>query len=298
MPLVEVEARFEYVPGRPAFEGRFEAGEGFTVVVGPNGAGKTTLLHLIAGVAVGRLEGRVSVLGADPYRDHWVKRYIALARQEPVSFGYAPCTVREALRFYALMKGEDPGLVDEVAAKLGLTPYMSPSIKVPMLSFGTRRKLEVAKLMLSPSARVYLLDELIGLDPPAVRAALDYLSSRVREGACAVVVTHDPRHLQLLSGRVAVLRGGRVLRLLEPHQLKRYLEGTLYEVTVVAEGGDPGAVLRVRGVEGAEVSGGPRYVVRARCRVAAINEVLSALMGSGARIHRVEYDEISPLFEP
>jgi len=57
-------------------------------------------------------------------------------------------------------------------------------------------------------------------------------------------------------------------------------------------------VLGVRGVEGAEVSGGPRYVVRARCRVAAINEVLSALMGSGARIHRVEYDEISPLFEP
>jgi len=56
-------------------------------------------------------------------------------------------------------------------------------------------------------------------------------------------------------------------------------------------------VLGVRGVEGAEVSGGPRYVVRARCRVAAINEVLSALMGSGARIHRVEYDEISPLFE-
>ena len=50
MPLVEVDARVEYALGRTAFEGRFEAGEGVTVLIGPNGAGKTTLVHLVAGV--------------------------------------------------------------------------------------------------------------------------------------------------------------------------------------------------------------------------------------------------------
>ena len=39
-------------------------------------------------------------------------------------------------------------------------------------------------------------------------------------------------------------------------------------------------------------------MVKARCRVAAINSLVEALMKTGAAIHRVEYDEISPLFEP
>jgi ABC-2 type transport system ATP-binding protein len=301
MRLVEIDARVEYAPGRTAFEGRFEAGEGVTVLIGPNGAGKTTLVHLVAGVLplpIARVEGKVSVLGANPYRDHWVKKYIALARQNPDTFNdFYP--VRKLLRLYAVLKGEDPDAVDEVMEKLGLSSFADPHVKAVNLSFGTKRKLEVAKLMLSRSARVLLLDELIGLDPPTVRLVLEFLRARAEEGACVVVVTHEPRHLQLLSGRVVVLRGGRVLRVVESwRELREYLDRNLYEVTIVAEGGDPTALERVEGVERVAVEAGPRYVVKARCRVAAINSLVEALMKTGAVIHRVEYDEISPLFEP
>jgi len=52
------------------------------------------------------------------------------------------------------------------------------------------------------------------------------------------------------------------------------------------------------GVERATVEVGSRYVLKVRCKVAAINDLVEALIGTGTRIHRVEYDEISPLFEP
>lgn len=299
MPFVEVDARVEYSPGRAAFEGRFEAEGGVTVLIGPNGSGKTTLVHLIAGVlTIARVKGRVSVLGANPYRDHWVKKYIALARQHPNTFD-AFYPVRSVLRLYAALKGEDPDAVDEVLEKLGLSSCMHPSIKAVNLSFGMKRKLEVAKLMLSRSARVFLLDELIGLDQPTVRLVLDFLRAKTEEGACVVVVTHEPRHLQLLGGRVVVLKSGKVLRVVESwRELREFLERNLYEVTIVAEGGDPRVLEGVAGVERVTVEGGPRYVLRVRCKIAAINDLVKALMGTGARIHRVEYDEISPLFEP
>lgn len=293
MSIVRVEARIEYGLGPPAFEGRFEAGEGITILIGPNGAGKTTLVHAIAGVLSAFIKGDVRVLGANPYRDHWVKRYIALARQNPDTFD-AHYPVAIALRLYAVLKGEDPSCVNEVMEKLDLPPRK----RVAELSFGTRRRLEVAKLLISGGARVLLLDELIGLDQPTVRLVLDHLRGRAEEGACVVVVTHEPRHLQLLSGRVVVLRGGRVLRVLESwSEVRSFLERTLYEVTIVAEGGDPAALERIDGVEQVKVEGKGRYTLKVRCRVANLNELLLALMNSGARIHRVEYDEISPLFE-
>ncbi|MEM4453771.1 MAG: ABC transporter ATP-binding protein [Thermofilaceae archaeon] len=298
-PAVLVKARVEYLPGIAAFEGSFEADGGFTIVIGPNGAGKTTLLHAIAGIlSPYYVKGDVRVLGANPYREYWVKKYVALARQEPSTFDYW-CTVETALTLYALLKGEDAALVREVVEELGLQDYMHPFSKVGTLSFGTRRKLEVAKLFLSKSARVYLLDELIGLDPPTVNKTLEYLRSRAEEGACVILVTHDPRHLQMMTGgRVVVLKGGRVLRVIESRsELEKYLSRSLYEMIIVVEGGDPRAAEKVPGVESVSVEAGARSVVRVRGRLESLNSILEALMGSGCRVHRVEYDEITPLFE-
>ena len=293
-PLVKVAARVEYVPGLTAFDGTLETGEGVTFVVGPNGAGKTTLLHVIAGaLPPSSVKGDVRVLGANPFKEVWVKRYIALARQEPTTFSWN-YPLKTALRLYAVLKGEDPSAAEEVLDELGLPPQR----RVGELSFGMKRKLEVAKLMLSRSARVFLLDELIDLDQPTVAKVVDFLRAKAEEGACVVVVTHEPRHLQLLSGRVVVLKSGKVLRIIESRrELDDFLKTTLYEITILAEGGDPAVLTGVGGVVRVVVEGEGFKTIRVKCSAATINDVVLALISSGARIRKVEYDEITPLFE-
>ena len=81
-----------------------------------------------------------------------------------------------------------------------------------------------------------------------------------------ILVTHEPRHLQLLSGRVVVLRERRVLRVVESwREVCEFLERNLYEVTIVTEGGDLGPWRRWWASSARD--GGGRVEVRAQGEV-------------------------------
>ena len=98
--------------------------------------------------------------------------------------------------------------VDEVLEGLRLTPYAD--CRIAELSWGTRRKVEVARVLLNESAEVLLIDEFASLDA----YTQDYLIDRLRGVArdkCIIVATHNPLDV-LWADRITVLKEGRVVR--------------------------------------------------------------------------------------
>ncbi|MBP2366904.1 macrolide transport system ATP-binding/permease protein [Pseudonocardia parietis] len=177
------------VPGRLRLESlTVRAGERL-LVTGPNGAGKTTLMRLLAGelrpeVGAVRRAGRVGFFRQD---------------------GPAGATGRTVLQAYAHGR---PGSVDEhmdALLALGLFRSSELGLRLGELSYGQRRRIELARLVSEP-VDLLLLDEPTNhLSPMLVEQLEEALASY--EGAL-VVVTHDRRLRATFTGTRLELAGG------------------------------------------------------------------------------------------
>jgi ABC-type transport system involved in cytochrome bd biosynthesis fused ATPase/permease subunit len=77
------------------------------------------------------------------------------------------------------------------------------------LSLGERRRLAVARGLVGPCPRLWLLDEpTAGLDLVSARRLVTELS-RITEGVTAIIATHDPTAM-VLGQRTIELRHGRI----------------------------------------------------------------------------------------
>lgn len=174
-------------------------------VVGGNGSGKTTLLRIAAGL-LHPSRGRIRVGGSDP-RDPGAKRLIGLVAHHSLLYGQL--TVAENLEFYARLygvEGYDPRS-DPVVESLGLSRFLGR--RASELSFGWRRRADIARALLH-SPRVLLLDEpFTGLDPEGVEALAGILEGHVARGGVLVATAPRIGDLDPLGGvRVYRLRGG------------------------------------------------------------------------------------------
>ncbi|MGW2663062.1 ABC-F family ATP-binding cassette domain-containing protein [Nocardia tengchongensis] len=152
------------------------------LVTGPNGAGKTTLLRLLAGELAAD-SGVVTVRGR-----------VGHLRQEE-SVGSADQTVLDA--FAAGRVGYPDEHADALLA-LGLFRPADLGLRLGELSYGQRRRVELARLVTDP-VDLLLLDEPTNhLSPSLVEdleQALDGYTGAV------VLVTHDRRMRQRFQGR-------------------------------------------------------------------------------------------------
>lgn len=195
-------------------------------IVGESGSGKSTLLRCIAGkVAPDR--GRVLVRGPDGEKiDLWsldearleqlLPRVLSLVVQNPrdgLRFGISaggniaePLLVAGASR-YASLRAEALGWLERVeipAARIDDLPGT--------FSGGMQQRLQIAR-GLATHPPLMLLDEPTGgLDVSVQARLLDLLSKLIRDlGLAAIVVTHDLAVARLLSDRMIVMQGGRVV---------------------------------------------------------------------------------------
>jgi heme exporter protein A len=156
---------------------------GALLLVGPNGSGKSTLLRLIAGL--GRPEaGRLLWDGEDALADlpTHAARVAYLGHQDAVKPGL---TAAENLRFRAngVSVGEALAAVDLAALA---------DLPARMLSAGQKRRLAIARLLLS-GARIWLLDEpTLGLDTASVAKFGVLLAAHRARGGLVVAATHLP----------------------------------------------------------------------------------------------------------
>lgn len=176
-------------------------------VAGPNGSGKTTLVRAAA-TLLSIDGGTAEVLGCDT-RD----RDLASVRRSIGLIGHQPSlipelTLSENLEHIARLAGIDTSRIARALDVVGLGE--AADRRAEACSFGMRRRVEIAHLLLT-KPRLLLLDEAAsGLDDSArdlIRALVDSVLGR---GGGCIVVSHERAQLTEHTSRVLGLTAGRL----------------------------------------------------------------------------------------
>jgi len=158
---------------------------GMLLLTGPNGSGKSTLLRLLAGL-LRPAAGMLTWGGANVFADlpAHAGRVAYVGHQDAVKPGL---TAAENLRFAARLNG---GVVQDALDAVGLEEL--GDLPARMLSAGQRRRLALARFVLS-RAPLWLLDEpTLGLDAASVDRFGVMLDAHRAGGGMAVAATHLP----------------------------------------------------------------------------------------------------------
>jgi len=195
-------------------------GEFFTFL-GPSGCGKSTLLHLLAGI-------EMPTAGDIYFDERRVTELAPGARDVAMVFQsyalYPHMSVYENLAF-PLRNRHVPSAqravaVEKTARTLGLEDLLQR--KPRELSGGQRQRVALGRALIR-QPQVFLLDEpLSNLDARLrleMREELKRLHATL--GITTVYVTHDQEEAMALSGRIAVLRQGRIQQCGTPDEIYR-----------------------------------------------------------------------------
>ena len=251
-PAVSVRAlRKTYAGGVEAVKGiDFDVAPGEVFgLLGPNGAGKSTTIGMLTTTLV-PTSGTARLAGFDVATHPLEARRVSgvVFQEAVVDRGL---TGAENLEIHARLWAVDPGLAarraKELASAFGLSELIDRQIGT--YSGGLRRRLEIARALLS-SPRVLFLDEpTVGLDSRIRHELLDVIAGlRASEELTIVLTTHYLDEAQRLCDRVAIMHLGEIVGLDTPHALLADLGHEILELRVDRDAHGALAALRARGV--------------------------------------------------
>jgi len=186
-----------------------EVAPGVTGLLGPNGAGKSTFLKLLTGQIVPS-QGRVRLLGTDPFRDWRLHRRIGFC-PEPDAF-WEQLTGREFVRYLTRLHGvagrEASRRADEAIARVDLDAEADRPIRG--YSKGMRQRIKLAQA-LAHAPEVIVLDEpLNGMDPVGRKKTTNLIRELGAQGVSVLVSSHILHEVEGMTRQVVLLYQGRV----------------------------------------------------------------------------------------
>jgi ABC-2 type transport system ATP-binding protein len=220
-------------------------------LLGPNGAGKSTTVGMLTTTIV-PTSGSAVLAGFDVAADPIAARAISSVVFQDAVVDEA-LTGRRNLEIHARLWGVEPGeaseRLTELTVTLGLTELIDRSVGT--YSGGERRRLEIARALVS-APRVLFLDEpTVGLDPRIRAELLDTIAGLRSRGEMTVLLTtHYLDEAERLCDRVAIIHAGRVVALDTPASLLASLGREIVELHVEGNAASALASLRERGVAG------------------------------------------------
>ena len=232
------------------------AGEVFGLL-GPNGAGKSTTIGMLT-TTIAPTSGTAALAGYDVVTQPLMARSISsVVFQEPVVD--RGLTGRANLELHANLWGVDTAVastrISELADTLGLAEILNRAVE--SFSGGQRRRLEIARALVSRPRVLFLDEPTVGLDP---RIRLELLGAIAglprREEMTIVLTTHYLEEAQRLCDRVAIVHRGEIVALDTPAALLAGLGDELLELRV---DGDTAVALAALGAHG--VADADAYVV-------------------------------------
>ncbi len=188
-------------------------------LLGPNGAGKTSLVRMITAVSP-ITAGTIQVDGKDITREP--RRIKALIGVVPQEENLDPdLTVLENLlvfsRYFDIPKKEGR---ERALANLELFELQEKQkAKVEQLSGGMKRRLLIARALISNPKLIILDEPTVGLDPQSRHLLWQKLDSLKQQGVTLLLCTHNMEEAWRLCDRLAIMDKGKIVALGTPQEL-------------------------------------------------------------------------------
>jgi ABC-2 type transport system ATP-binding protein len=255
-------------------------------LLGPNGAGKSTTIGMLT-TTVTPTRGTARLAGHDVVRAPLAARAVSsVVFQEPVVDG--ALTGRRNLDLHARLWNGSRAQVDISARMLGVDDLLERPVAT--LSGGQRRRLEIARALVSQPRVLFLDEPTVGLDPRIRHELLDVIAE-LRDGGelTVLLTTHYLDEAERLCDRIAIMHLGRIVALGTPADLRAELGAEIVEIRVDGDGHRALARLRERGIADDEsFAVGATLTVplpegRAASTIAAVDALELGALSVGAR---------------
>jgi lipopolysaccharide export system ATP-binding protein len=233
MPLLEVQGLVKTYGRRKVVDGvDFEVERGEIVgLLGPNGAGKTTSFRMTCGM----IEPDA---GTVMLNDLNVTRWPMYRRAKEGGMGYlaqessvfrklsVENNLLGVMEMLSMDRKTRKSRCDELLEQLKIT-HLRKS-KAMSLSGGERRRLEIARCLVS-EPQIILLDEpFTGIDPVTIHSIQDIIRDLRSAGISILITDHQVRETLQITDRSYVIRGGQVLCHGRPDEVLRNPEARKY----------------------------------------------------------------------
>ena len=220
-------------------------------LLGPNGAGKSTTIGMLT-TTIAPTGGTARVGGFDVATHPLAARRVSSVVFQDAVVDRA-LTGRRNLDIHARLWRVDPGAagrrIGELADTLGLAELLDRP--VAGYSGGERRRLEIARALVSQPQVLFLDEPTVGLDPRVRHELLEAIGRlRDRSEVTILLTTHYLDEAERLCDRIAIVQAGRIVALDTPGALLAGLGHELVEVRVDGDAATALALLRARGIAG------------------------------------------------
>ncbi len=210
-------------------------GESFGFL-GPNGAGKSTTMRIIAATLT-RTSGDICILGKDPAeRGPEIRAHLGVVPQQDNLDQALSVTDNLYIygRYFGLSKKFLRAKIEELLDFAQLTEKRD--VKVETLSGGMKRRLTIARALISEPEILMLDEPTTGLDPQARHILWDRLFRLKEQGVTLLLTTHYMDEAEQLCDRLMVMDKGAIMAEDSPQGLiKKYSTKEVLEVRFGSE---------------------------------------------------------------
>jgi lipooligosaccharide transport system ATP-binding protein len=205
-------------------------GESFGLL-GPNGAGKSSTMRII-GATSQRTSGEVLILGKDPEQaGPQIRAHLGVVPQQDNLDEELTCAENLYIygRYFGLPKTTVKNKLDELLEFAQLLDKKNSKVK--SLSGGMKRRLTIARALVSDPDILMLDEPTTGLDPQARHILWDRLFRLKEKGVTLLITTHHMDEAEQLCDRLMVMDKGEIMAEGSPADLiKKYSTKEVLEV--------------------------------------------------------------------
>jgi len=252
--------------------------------LGPNGAGKTSTIRMICCVSP-TTGGVLRVFGLDPAREaRAIKRRLGVVPQDDNLD--TDLTVVENLlayaRYFDIPSAEARRRADVALDQMALTAKARS--KIGDLSGGMKRRLTVARALVSDPELLILDEPTTGLDPQARHLFWQRLRQLKREGKTMLLTTHYMEEAAQLCDRVVIMDEARIIARGRPRELiEQHIGQLVVEVRLDPERRERGLAAARRFANGFTVE--------------ETEDVVYVYAEDGGRLDRLDAGEVTAVAE-
>ena len=187
----------------------FSVGPGkVTGFLGPNGAGKTTTMRAVFGLTA--LDAGTIRWNGAPVRQAERRRFGYMPEERGL---YPGMRVGEQVEYFGRLHKMGPAAATAGAAawleRLGVADRAGD--KVESLSQGNQQRVQLATALVHDPDLLILDEPLSGLDPVAIDAVSEVLTSQARSGKCVLLSSHQLDLVENLCKSVVIIDHGRLV---------------------------------------------------------------------------------------